>query len=250
MHGGDEPGSYSLEELAGASGVPARTIRFYRQCNLIGAPQREGRRAYYQAEHLERLRTIVELRDRGFGLDAIAKILDDPDRARADLPRVLQMSDELRAPWIDDRSATMTELELLEVLGTQRRSVIDMLTKWEIATTTTPGAYHVPSVATLELMGELLAAGIHEELAYVSYQAIRRHMAELARELLDVYSSATAAAMAAEFTLDEIGLAFRQLRPIARQAVQIVFAHQIERAVADFVEQGGLIDIRTRDPGD
>jgi DNA-binding transcriptional MerR regulator len=256
MHGGDgadeadQAARYSLEELAEASAVPARTIRFYRQSGLVAAPRREGRRAFYDADHLERLRTIVELREGGFGLDAIATILEDPDGARAALPRVLQISDELRMPWIDDREAVLTELELMEVLGTPRAGVVDLLTKWEIATPTassSPQTYHVPSVATLELMGELLGAGIHEELAYVSYQAIRRHLAALAQELLAVYSSARAAALATQFTLDELGLAFRQLRPIARQAVQIVFAHEIEKVVAEFVAQGGLLDIRPSD---
>jgi hypothetical protein len=96
-------------------------------------------------------------------------------------------------------------------------------------------------------MGELLSAGIHEELAYLSYQAIQRHITALARELITVYSSATATSLAAEFTLEELGMAFQQLRPIALQAVQLVFAHEIERAVADFVEQGGVLDIHTRD---
>ena len=146
----------------------------------------------------------------------------------------------------------MTELELLELLGTTRTDIIATLEKWAIATPTksSPQTYHVPSVALLELLGELLAVGIHEELAYASYQAIGRHIEALARELVEVYTSGTATALAAEFTLDELGTVFRQLRPIALQAVQLVFAHEIESAVAAFVEQGGVMTIRTRDHED
>lgn len=249
MHGGSRRG-YTLDELAELSGVPARTIRFYRQSGLVGPPDRDGRRAVYRPEHLERLRTIAELRERGFGLDAIATILDDPDRARADLPRVLRMSDELRRPWLDDREVVMTELELLEVLGTQQRSVIDMLIKWEFVTPTgdtSPQGYHVPSVATLELLGEVLAAGIDDELAYESYRAIREHLSALACELVALYTSTPVAARAAEVTLDELGATFDRLRPLALRAVQLAFARQIEQAVARFVEQGGPLDIPTRD---
>ncbi len=108
--------SYSLEELAAATGLPARTIRFYRQSGLIEPPERDGRRVRYDVTHLERLRTIAELRERGFGLDAIGKILADPDRAREDLPTVLQISDELRRPMDrgsrsdDDRARTARAL--------------------------------------------------------------------------------------------------------------------------------------------
>jgi DNA-binding transcriptional MerR regulator len=62
----------TLDQLADASGVPARTIRFYRQTGLIDAPERVGRQAFYNGDHLARLRVVAGLRERGLGLDAIA----------------------------------------------------------------------------------------------------------------------------------------------------------------------------------
>ena len=68
----DEPepddGLLALEELAEATGVPPRTIRYYQAEKLLQKPERDrhdARVARYGPDHVERLRLIGELRDRG-----------------------------------------------------------------------------------------------------------------------------------------------------------------------------------------
>lgn len=239
----------TLDELEAASGVPARTIRFYRQSGLIESPERHGRRAFYDASQLDRLRLISQLRDRGLGLDAIAKVVDDPTAARRSLSGLLQLSDELRKPWIEDRSAVLTRLEVVETLGTDLPENLQMLEDYGVITRMSPKKpemYSVPSVATLELAGDMAAAGIAPELINASWIKIQQKLSQLARDLVALYTSHDIGdgVLGTELTRDELLDGFAQLRPIALQAVQLSFAHEIERALEEFVEQGGVFSLK------
>jgi len=65
----------NIAELAEASGLSRRAIRFYVQRGLLPAPAGAGRGAHYETRHLELLRSIQELQQRGFALDAIRRRL-------------------------------------------------------------------------------------------------------------------------------------------------------------------------------
>jgi DNA-binding transcriptional MerR regulator len=64
-----------VEELAGRSGVSVDTVRFYQKQRLLPPPEREGRVAWYTADHLERMERVKELRRRGFTLAVIRRFL-------------------------------------------------------------------------------------------------------------------------------------------------------------------------------
>ena len=67
---------YRIEQLAQAAGVAVDTIRFYQGKGLLTAPRRQGRVTWYGDEHLERLRRIRSLQQRGFTLTVIRRFLD------------------------------------------------------------------------------------------------------------------------------------------------------------------------------
>jgi MerR HTH family regulatory protein len=56
---------YSIDDLAAKSRVPSRTIRFYQSKQLLPKPTLRGRVAVYSDAHLERLKLVEELQDRG-----------------------------------------------------------------------------------------------------------------------------------------------------------------------------------------
>jgi len=76
---------YRIEQLARTAGVAVDTIRFYQGKGLLDAPRREGRVTWYGDGHLERLRRIRELQQRGFTLTVIQRFLagelEDSDEA-------------------------------------------------------------------------------------------------------------------------------------------------------------------------
>lgn len=67
---------YRIEQLAREAGVAVDTIRFYQGKGLLDPPRREGRVTWYCAAHLERLRRIRALQERGFTLTVIRRFLE------------------------------------------------------------------------------------------------------------------------------------------------------------------------------
>jgi DNA-binding transcriptional MerR regulator len=67
----------TLAELSEASGIPARTIRFYIARGLLDGPVKAGRGAAYTEQHLARLEKIKELQAAGRMLAEIAHDLTD-----------------------------------------------------------------------------------------------------------------------------------------------------------------------------
>jgi len=66
---------FSLDELADASVVPARTIRYYIARGLLKGPTKAGRAAAYTTDHLSRLQQIKRLQTQGRTLGEIETIL-------------------------------------------------------------------------------------------------------------------------------------------------------------------------------
>src|SRR5438132_8682375 len=67
---------YRIEQLAQAARVAVDTIRFYQGKGLLEPPRREGRITWYSDAHLDRLRRIKELQQRGFTLTVIRRFLE------------------------------------------------------------------------------------------------------------------------------------------------------------------------------
>jgi DNA-binding transcriptional MerR regulator len=70
-----QDGAMSIGELAAASGLTRRAVRFYVEQKLIPAPAGVGRGRHYGIEHLNQLRRIGELQSAGHSLDEIRQIL-------------------------------------------------------------------------------------------------------------------------------------------------------------------------------
>lgn len=64
-----------VDEFAAAAGVTVDVVRSYQSKGLLPPPRHAGRVALYGTRHLERLRTIRELKERGHSLKAIAAML-------------------------------------------------------------------------------------------------------------------------------------------------------------------------------
>lgn len=69
------PESLTIDELAARTGLPSSTIRMYQTKGVLHAPRRQGRVAYYDASHVERLTLVQRLQQRGFSLPAIAELI-------------------------------------------------------------------------------------------------------------------------------------------------------------------------------
>ena len=78
------------------------------------APEIRGRVAHYGKHHVERLKLIAQLSDRGLRIDAIGDLMKRIDRGEVDLAEWLGVEEEMQAPWATDQPRTVTEAELYD----------------------------------------------------------------------------------------------------------------------------------------
>ncbi|WP_019629928.1 MerR family transcriptional regulator [Actinomadura atramentaria] len=109
---------YRVEELAAAAGVPVRTLRYYQERRLLPPPVRRGRTAWYSAAHLDRLRLIGELIERGYRLDGIEELLAAAGQGR-DVTELLGLEWAASAPWAEQTPVELRPDELAELFGDQ-----------------------------------------------------------------------------------------------------------------------------------
>lgn len=87
--GGKEQHELKLDELAGRTGIPARTIRLYITRGLVPGPLRAGPNAAYGPEHIKVLETIKRLQMAGLTLAQIRRELAGRVEAKT-LPEPVQ----------------------------------------------------------------------------------------------------------------------------------------------------------------
>ena len=102
---------YRVDELAGRAGVTVDTVRFYQTRDLLDPPARDGRIAWYSESHRDRLRRIRELKDKGFTLASIRRLLD----GEVDADEVLASA--LKAAEVDAQSGWLSLEDLAERTG-------------------------------------------------------------------------------------------------------------------------------------
>src|SRR5687767_4687505 len=108
---------YTIDQLAAETGVPSRTIRFYQAKGVLPAPERSGRVAFYGEAHVDRLRVISELQDRGLRLQAIRDLFAREGKGPLSIEQWLGLGAQLQEPWYGDVPRLYQEDELLEVIG-------------------------------------------------------------------------------------------------------------------------------------
>jgi MerR family copper efflux transcriptional regulator len=128
----------NIGEAASASGVPAKTIRYYEAAGLIATATRTGGgyRVYTQAD-VSMLRFIKRARDLGFSIDRIRRLLDlwqDKSRASRDVKRLaLDHIAEIRAKIAAMTSMRDTVQELADACDGDERPECPILRDLEDA---------------------------------------------------------------------------------------------------------------------
>ncbi|MER5636878.1 MerR family transcriptional regulator [Kitasatospora sp. NPDC002227] len=224
---------YRVEELARAAGITARTLRFYRERKLLQAPRKEGRIAWYGEEHLERLRVIAELLERGHTLGGIAELIGAGESGR-DVAELIGLQAAITAPWSDETPVHLTWAELGEAFGDQltEANTAESIAQGYI-TLEPDGITHVSRRlmdATTSLVAEgvpLTAVLAASRKAQDYADAVAEVFTALVRdELLGSLRPDLPAAEAARLTA-----LIQRVRPLARTVADAQFALAMDRRV-------------------
>lgn len=231
---------YTLSELAAASGVTERTIRFYQSEGLLRRPAKRGRDAVYDEEHLERLALVGELRDRGLTLSTIRDLVatDSPVRTVSEW---LGVDATLTAPWSDERPRTLTQDELVGLVaeyGPVKPGVIGDLQAAGFVRTTADGSWIADSPTMLRHALQLRQAGVDIEVTARVRDLLRRRLSKAVDDTVKLLVERTGSGFAGDASPEEIEAAVGALRPVAREMSGIVLAQEVERALTDLVDSG------------
>ncbi len=246
------PEDLTIDELAAATGVPSRTIRFYQSKGALQSPTRRGRVAYYGPEHVERLRVIAELQERGLRLDAIRDVIESVEQGSDSIQEWLGLGDRLKAPWNDEQPVVLSAAELAaraRDAGVQRDGAprADLIAALEAVSLVIPqldgrpDTYLVPSPGLLDIGLFLEAAGVEVATGAEAQAIIRAHLADAAQELVDHFSDSIGKGFGRDGDPSGVVASIDALRPLGAAAVQLIFGQEIQRALRRFVEEGRVV---------
>lgn len=234
------PVVYRLAELAEASGVSERTIRYYQAEHLLERPEKRGREAMYGPAHQDRLALIAELRDRGLSLQTIGDLLASRHPTRT-VSEWLGVDATLRAPWSDDRPSTLTHAELLDLVaryGASRPGLLGELADSGYLEAVGDGTWIVSSPSLLDHALRLRQAGVDIEVSARMRDLLRRRLSKAVDDTVELLVQRVGTGFAGGASPDELAVAVGALRPIAREMSSVIIAQEVERALSELVQSG------------
>ncbi len=226
-----------VEELALAAEVSVDTVRYYQKQRLLPPPGRDGRLAYYDDEHLDRIARIKDLQRRGFTLTVIRRFLAgelDP----ADEPLAAAVAGGAQTAGHDEELFGITELA--DRVGVPQPMLDSLLREGLLIPRMVGGEPRFTSddVATLTGGMRLLEAGLPlPELFALArhHHAVTREVAAEAVELFDTWvrKPLRASDLPDDEKAERLVEAFRTLLP----AVTALVAHHFQRILLQVAQE-------------
>lgn len=238
----EDQDALTIDQLAAVSRVPSRTIRFYQSKGALMAPTIRGRVAYYGDAHVERLKLIAQLSDRGLRVDAIGDLMKRIDRGEVDLAEWLGVGAEMETPWAVDQPRTVGEEELYEIVGSRRPGLLADLTRARIVERR-GDVYLVGSPALLGVAVKLESVGIDLDTAMAASSILRKHLGRAVDELVELFVGRI---QEGALDIQNAGDVFGALRTVGVDAVRLIFARAMEAELRKVVASGKLASVSAR----
>jgi DNA-binding transcriptional MerR regulator len=230
---------YTIDELAAAARVPSRTIRFYQSRGALMSPEIRGRVAYYGPLHVDRLKLIAQLQDRGLRIDAIRDLLTSIDRGEVDLAEWLGVEQQVQAPWANDQPRTVTEEELYQLAGSRRPGLLaDLLRSHTIERR--GDVYIIESPALLAIAMKFEDFGVDIATAMHAESIVKKYVGRAASELVELFVRGF---QDGSIVPKDFNASFQGLRPLGMDAVRVLFGRAMEHELRKLYESGALAKI-------
>jgi DNA-binding transcriptional MerR regulator len=231
----------TIEQLAAEVGMSVRNIRNHHTRGLLPPPEVRARVGYYNAEHVARLRLILDLQADGFNLAAIERLLSGSDGLAA---RLIGLRTAVTTPYEPEAPEMITAEELASRFGEVEAKDIERVRKLRLLVPLGDGRFEVPSPALLGAAEQVVELGIPLHAALVLVERVSRDCESISRsftrlflkELWEPFDQAGQP----DDGWDELIEAVGSLRPLASEALLALFKQrmttQLEQAFGKVLE--------------
>ncbi|HWX96856.1 MAG TPA: MerR family transcriptional regulator [Solirubrobacteraceae bacterium] len=238
----DSTADLTIEQLAAEVGMSVRNIRNHHSRGLLPAPEVRARVGYYGAEHVARLRLILDLQADGFNLAAIERLMSASGGSAA---RLLGLRNAMTAPFESETPEVVTGAELLERFGTVDAKDIERIRRLKLLVPLGDDRFEVPSPALMKAAEQVTELGISLHAALSLVERVSRDCESISRAFVRLYLKELWEPFIerdqSEERWDEVIEAIRALRAIASEALLAIFKQrmtaEVEAASAKLLEQ-------------
>ncbi|MFI2234578.1 MerR family transcriptional regulator [Nocardia testacea] len=184
---------YTIDELARAAGTTVRSLRVYHERGVLPPPQVKGRTGYYSPDHLNRVRTISRLLDRGIKLNGIKELLKAWDRGD-DLGDILGVGTLLGGMESGEPLAGESAVPADAIAATELQERYGSVPNG-LARIVAVGLYEPVDAATyrpadrqlIRIAEQLAAAGVPDAEVLGELERIRADCDRMARRFVDLF---------------------------------------------------------------
>jgi DNA-binding transcriptional MerR regulator len=222
--------------------MSVRNIRNHQSRGLLQAPEVRARVGYYDANHVARLRLILELQADGFNLAAIERLMSSSGGLAG---RLLGLRDALTTPFETEQPEVITAEELAKRFGAVSSKDVERVRKLKLLVPLGDGRFEIPSPALVKAAEEVTGLGISLHVALALVERVSRDCESISRafvklfmrELWDPFEQEGQP----EQRWDEMIQAVDALRPLASEALLAIFKQrmtsEVEAAFGKVLEQ-------------
>jgi DNA-binding transcriptional MerR regulator len=231
----------TVEQLAAEVGMSVRNIRNHHTRGLLPPPEVRARVGYYNAEHVARLKLILDLQADGFNLAAIERLLSGSDGLAE---RLLGLRKAVTTPFEPEQPELITTAELNERFGELSAKDAERVRKLKLLVPLGDDRFEAPSPALLRAAEQVVALGIPMHAALVLVERMSRDCDSVARDftklfLRELWEPFDEAGQPDD-GWDELIEGVDGLRPLASEALLALFklrmTGQLEQAFGKVIE--------------
>ena len=221
--------------------MSVRNIRNHHTRGLLPPPEVRARVGYYNAEHVARLRLILDMQADGFNLAAIERLLSGSDGLAK---RLLGLRTAVTTPYDPEAPELITAEELRQRFGEVGGKDIERIRRLKLLVALGDGRFEVPSPALLKAAEEVVDLGIPLHAALVLVERVSRDCESISRaftklflrELWEPFDEAGQPDEGWDELIEGVGA----LRPLASEALLALFKQrmtaQLEEAFGKVLE--------------
>ena len=247
------PQEYSIDELARIAGTTVRNVRAYQDRGVLPPPERRGRKGIYTDVHLELLKVIGQLLDRGYTLANIGELLQAVEKGN-DLNQLIGLEAAIGSPWTGEIPKYFTVAQLSKLFGIKitftNLGALDQALKLGILEREGT-KFRAASPRLLHVASELTKLGIPLvdmlEILRMMRGNVQRVADELIKRIVPIFDS-YGDELPPQEDIEELSNIIWQLRPLAEAAMNIEAMQAIETATNKFLGDriANVLDARLR----